>query len=75
MKTLTYFALVLIGSMLMLLPALMLSPTRADTSACYSVPDADGRIACIARERRDRSMCYAIQRPDMRAICLAEVKK
>lgn len=43
-------------------------------AACYNVPDADGRTACLAKARRDRSLCYSIQRADMRALCLAEVK-
>lgn len=70
-------ALLLFGFFLFMwaLPlAVFTMPVRADTSACYNVPDADGRTACLAKERRQRSLCYSIQRADMRALCLAEVK-
>ena len=74
MKNLAYLALGFL-CILLFMPAFLLMPVQADASACYTIPDADGRVACIAKARRDRSMCYAIQRPDMRALCLAEVKK
>lgn len=75
MKKLAFLLLGFVIIMLMMPLALLMAPARADTSACYNIPDADGRTACIARERRDRSMCYAIQRSDMRALCLTEVRK
>lgn len=46
----------------------------ADSSACYSVSDADARGYCIARARHDRSACYTIQKADLRAQCQAEVQ-
>lgn len=46
----------------------------ADTSACYSIQDADARSYCLARARRDVSACYTIQRADLRSQCLSEVR-
>lgn len=47
----------------------------ADSSACYSIGDADARTYCLARIHKEPSLCYAIQKPDARALCLAETRK
>lgn len=77
MKKLTALVFVVCLLAVLAVPfAMLVSPAGAadGSAACYNVPDADGRTACLAKARRDRSLCYSIQRPDMRALCLAEVK-
>jgi hypothetical protein len=73
MKKLVLLTIAYFGSMLAVV--LVTAPARADTSACYTISDADARTACLARARRDASMCYSVQRSDLRALCLAEVRK
>lgn len=47
----------------------------ADSSACYSIQDADSRNYCIAKARGQSSACYSIQDSSLRSMCLAEVRK
>lgn len=46
----------------------------ADSSACYSIGNADARAYCLAKAHRNSSGCYSIQSSDLRAQCLAEVR-
>lgn len=61
-----------------MIPVLLYAATpahAANTSACYSVGDADARAYCLAKAHREPSICYSIIRADMRAMCLAETRK
>lgn len=57
------------------LAALMLATqaVAGDTSACYSIGNADMRNYCLAKAKNDRSICATIQSGDLRAQCMAEV--
>lgn len=45
-----------------------------DSSACYSIQDADARNHCLAKARQQSSQCYAIQDSQRRAECQAEAR-
>lgn len=62
---------------LCLIPLLLVASaaTAADSSACYSISNADARAYCIAKARNQSSACYSIQSSDARSQCLAEVGK
>lgn len=51
------------------------SISTGNTSACYSISDADIRSFCLARARHEPAQCYNIMRQDLRQQCLAEVSR
>lgn len=60
-----------------ILAALLLNAGAAfagDSSACYSIQDADARNHCLAKARQQSSQCYAIQDSQRRAECQAEAR-
>lgn len=42
-----------------------------DSSACYTIQDADARTYCRAKAAGDSSICYAIHSSALRSQCLA----
>jgi len=56
------------------MPLLALIPA-AVLADCYTLPDADARTLCQARQRNDPGQCYAIHHPDRRSACLAEFRR
>lgn len=47
----------------------------ADAGSCYSIPEHDARMLCLARAHGDPGRCYAISDPGMRSTCLAEIRR
>src|SRR3546814_11220610 len=47
----------------------------ADAGSCYSIPDHDARMLCLARAHGDPGRCYAISDSGLRSACLAALRR